>query len=532
MTEENREMLNHDMGIYNNFVSGGGKKICSLEVHPDDNYAMFDMPIDSFFKDLKPATRDYVISDNDIYVKIRGVILKYCNSKKLVLSNVPTLVGDTYDPANNANILIYTIYPNNHGRAISDLINLNFERWVVMKTLIENEHIIIEYDTRIVADLRSVKQHPKIRLYELLSPVVIDTPIVGLKSKAIKKPIMYISPEMEAIKIYQDLYSPDKFKEWESLMNYEGKLFELINKRANVGVFLKSTPITIGGALIETSEPDAQYNCTPCKIKKIRDLDILKYIILKDIVAFNKKVNNKYILVGHWAVDTIQYLYNKEAKIGEDYISSAGYKKLPTAYKKMVGSEGAIINSEKIQIISSNGQAVDIAIIMSLLSKYTKFKLSYRQQNPYIPNDFRVNRVTIYIKMPSIGNKIVEKPVIDIFNSGSFEMIPYVEKPFKDKMIYIGNMFVIMRFFMIDLWVLRIVLKLGLLTRSIFEEKMRHILHDVKKVRDPNLKWLTYSFGLDYIGYYDDYVVAKKIENVKNFAPPPYYPEKKILKKT
>jgi hypothetical protein len=149
--------------------------------------------------------------------------------------------------------------------------------------------------------------------------------------------------------------------------------------------------------------------------------------------------------------------------------------------------------------------------------------LAFKKQKLYLLDDFRSSRYTIYVCY-SIGNKTVEKPIMDIFNSGQFELIPYANATYQNTKYMIGNPYVLLRFLMIDMWIIRIICKLGLIQQQQLFQKIKKIMKHVKMIRSG--KWINEKFGLQYIGNYQDPSVAQKIKNMQTGMCYPYYPEK------
>ena len=122
---------------------------------------------------------------------------------------------------------------------------------------------------------------------------------------------------------------------------------------------------------------------------------------------------------------------------------------------------------------------------------------------------------------------------MDIFINGSYELIPWIssnrflnKKNAKYPTVKIGNPYLLLRFFMIDLWMLRIIYSKGLLNKSIVQQKIDSIWMSIRKIR--NAKKLggliNKSFNLEnYIGqYFNETIYYKTI--VKNQVVPNYYP--------
>jgi len=86
--------------------------------------------------------------------------------------------------------------------------------------------------------------------------------------------IYYISPELELISLYNNLYNPNKSDDWEDLLKLEEPLLKQVYGRAEI----------LGG------------DCKDCDVKRTNDINILKRLIVKELIS--KKM---YVLLGEWA---------------------------------------------------------------------------------------------------------------------------------------------------------------------------------------------------------------------------------------
>jgi hypothetical protein len=334
--------------------------------------------------------------------------------------------------------------------------------------------------------------------------------------------IQYMSPELEIIDVYHKLYSPEEADNWPDLVATESRLYNLLMSRVKASIF--------GGA----KEPAAR---SP---EDITDLQYLKYLVLSEFCC---EFIKDYVVVGHWALHAV------EASREENHRMKSSI--------------------EKIQIITAIDINNAIEEIVNFLGRYTNARVVSRIQDLHIPKDFRINRCTIYVGVPGKNGEIKEKAFMDIFNCGNFELIPYVpvslktqygsmirEEPRKfdrarrfDKsrgfdrtrkfkkhrrgggvscILKIGTPFVLLRFLVIDLWVLRMIHEMGHLTADMLKTKTKYILHVIESIKSPEMGLMDKVFGIDYVGVHKDYAISKKIDNLKSKPFFPYYPEKEM----
>ena len=107
----------------------------------------------------------------------------------------------------------------------------------------------------------------------------------------------------------------------------------------------------------------------------------------------------------------------------------------------------------RLQIISGNvDQSISQAKLMWPNAEIKKVDLA-------LPHDFRLEKRTVYVN---------KKPVMDIFNSAEYELVPYIGRP---KVNMIAHHYVICRFLLIDYWI-----------SVLFNTKRKNLLHLVKKI--------------------------------------------------
>ena len=219
--------------------------------------------------------------------------------------------------------------------------------------------------------------------------------------------------------------------------------------------------------------------CDPCKLKRTASINSLKKIVLENFVN-----GSEYVVLGEYGLRILS---------------------------------GDIKSHEKIQIVSKNRIEDDIKQLIEFIEKYTDYGITYRRQKIDIPKDFRTKKFTVYVEFPKLG-KTVQKAFLDIYNSAQFELIPYVKK---DGYL-VGNPFVLSRFLMIDLWIIRIIHKLGLIPQTFLTQKIILLIKMLKQIKA--LKWKSMVFGDKYIGNFEDYFISTKIDNLTQDFSYPYYP--------
>lgn len=165
------------------------------------------------------------------------------------------------------------------------------------------------------------------------------------------------------------------------------------------------------------------------------------------------------------------------------------------AYKEISGKTP---QNEKLQLLVPSGWTPDIVVqkLENLLRGVTKYKLSYKTEDVFIPKDLWLKRTTYYF---NIGDK--RAPIVDSYNSQDYEMVPY---NLSERGVKIGNPFVICRFLMIDRWVISVLVQLGVLNAQSAKNKIASIYRTIADIRTRE------GFGDQYDGVYKDINVEKR----------------------
>jgi len=282
-----------------------------------------------------------------------------------------------------------------------------------------------------------------------------------------EKNLLLMSSEIELIHIYHTLYNLEYVDDWEKNLDLEQKLLVKLNLRKTEG--------KLGGI----------------RCMNFRGIEPLKQAIMKDLLPYSE-----YVLIGTRAIDLVN------SKLQED--------------------------PEKLQIISPNKIENDINKLATILNKYTKLSISFREQNLRIPQDNRLKKYTIYLK--SGGFKSKERAIIDIYNATSYELVPFVMSQrfphCKLRNVKIANRFVVCRFLLVDLWVIRLIGAMGSLPESILVNKINKVFGYFEKIQNKNKTYRNKIFGICYAGQYVDSNISGKLEAKKTGLYYPFYPSK------
>lgn len=177
------------------------------------------------------------------------------------------------------------------------------------------------------------------------------------------------------------------------------------------------------------------------------------------------------------------------------------------AVEKLLGDRHS---SKRLQIICS-----DIDELMAEVKQYMKAEaVKYKFK---IPGDILLTKHTIYVHKNG-----KQQVLMEVYNSTFYELVPY---KLYDNIRY-GNLLVLMRFKLVDLYVLEILSELigGM------EKNIREILNQLHKIRNEIIKQMKNEpFNLfqlsDYGGIYlSDTLIRKKFFSSKKFKFVKYFP--------
>jgi hypothetical protein len=342
-------------------------------------------------------------------------------------------------------------------------------RTVALQTSIRHREFIIYVNTRLLFKIYSMDKYRGLQLISVMGPVKRK----GYFSDAI---LNVIPEEIQLIDIYRTLYSPSKSKFWSLDIETE----EIIYNQIRDSIEEKATEITGG----------ARFNRPACD-----------QILIHKIIATSSNV-----LIGDYALSLIA---EKSASINPSRLQ----------FISDVPIEDLVSRIEKV-LTSDKNAARKIGV--------DRVKISSVKYNIHIPSDFQITKHTLYA---IVGQD--QTPIADVFNSTTYEMIPYWIVSYDGKNIKIGNPFVLLKYQFIDIWILKLIMNIGNEKKEFLKTRIKSlILHTdylrelVKKLMASNVEKL---FQLEnYEGININELTAKKklIKEIgERFAN--YYPAQK-----
>lgn len=420
-------------------------------------------------KEFKKVVKVNRVSE---YETLYKVIEEYINRKPtLVLTDFKRIASFELDSP----VLLYEIYssePFLDGKELADKVYTDVGKYVVLNTNEYGKEFTLLYDSMVVCKIYGMLNYKGISLMNLISPVVIDGFWSSLK-------LRYLPPELELIDVYKRLYSPEYFEEWSDLVEIEKTLFNDVCSRNETGEI-------VGGVA--------------CTLRQVGELETLKILIVSKFL-----VERDIVLIGAWAIIEIAAgIFGK----GIAEVSGNTVKLHGEADKKCI---------EKVQVIIDCDIDKFMEELRVFVRKHSSVKLVCKEQPIHMIKEFRLVKHTVYVVFEDKCG-VVEKPLMDVYNAGCYSLIGYTTsqrfmvnkaEASYSKNIKVGNLFVILRFLMLDIWLLKIVQKLDFLTKDVLVKKINMILGYMKFLRKLNVV-KSKAFSDHYIGIYESESQAKK----------------------
>jgi hypothetical protein len=389
-------------------------------------------------------------------------------------------------------LILYTSNPFLHSIVLANTIHEKTRnKYVKLKTIKEHEEFAIDYQGRQLISVFKLDNY-KTTTHKLISAQVIN----GLN---------YFPAEIEIIDIYHQLYL---MNEYSNNVSNEEKLYNQVIKRREcnmiggfdkngkideIGGFDKNGKIDEIGGFDKNGKIDeiGGFDKGNCREARKEITEHIKITLVKDFIR-KKENSNKFIVLGVWA------------------------------YNWMLHGNEICANREKLQIMSILTPDEVLKTIRNYVNDILQANITMREQDLYIPKDFRTMRYTFYMTSKT-KHGIVDKPFMDLFNCANFEIIPY---DIKDG-LQIANKWVLLRFMFIDVWIIRFIKNIGLLDANVLDQKLTFMWKIIDYFRTLDES----TDAAHYTGTFISYDVAKKMDALKQkkFFPP-YYPEEAINK--
>ena len=123
----------------------------------------------------------------------------------------------------------------------------------------------------------------------------------------------------------------------------------------------------------------------------------------------------------------------------------------------------------------------------------------------------------------------VDKPFLDIYNCGSYEVIPYTKYTcrIRDPVnLKIGCQYIFIYILLIEMWVVKLLFRLKTIDDAIYSDKISNISSMIRWA-EKNLS----AYTKTYIGInFDEKIYQKLVISANQIKKTSYYPEKNMRK--
>ena len=298
--------------------------------------------------------------------------------------------------------------------------------WVIsLKTIVPFKKFDISINQRTLISFTTLnRMSDTVTVNDMIQPLTV-------KSYFEKKTILIMPPKFHLIDTYEMLYSPANTDDWSNQLHEEQRLFGYMQKIMNLQRQGKTA--RVGGEDIKINQP-------------LRNKVALK--LLQELFVNNPKI----MLLGEHAINMLT---------------------------------GSSIDTPIIHCMIDPSIAIDDLIkqiqpiVDDALGKHINIFSATR--NVQILGDFRLRRTSI-----KLGNSIDSKEIIYCYNSTEYDLIPtnrLLEKNDPSKIILIGNPFVLIRFMLIELWILVWISSMGKIDKSFALARSNSLISKVLGLR-------------------------------------------------
>ena len=331
---------------------------------------------------------------------------------------------------------------------------------------------------------------------------------------------LYTNVETDEI-IYKINVNGRRIAQFLPLIHIKGKDISVSLPKICSGIFTKTMLNCMGPEvrLIDTYQQLTSPNMVknwPSLLKNEHNLrqlllDTLRSKISQIFGGSSKQHNNN--IIQHIIQHIIQYLQSSNCV----FIGTRAIKYLNKETPKLY---------EKVQAITKYPLKEEATNIMKLL-KTKGIQINYKITSPHLPTDIKLQRLTIKYKHSSGKTE----SIADIYNSAEYSLIPFNIAPTQEK---IGTLFVLMRFCLIDIWILILIQKMGgYLTNEYVKIALNRIINEYESLSNIYKKTnKPFSENLSsYIGVYENPILYQKRQRIeKPKSRTYYYPGNTLVK--
>jgi hypothetical protein len=443
-------------------------------------------------EDTLARFQKHIIDDRKDYDKIMIIVSKYVSEHHIMIGGKNAANMICHNTIKDFTLTpeyffdLYTDNPLEHSRVICDkLYEATNNPMIYQMTNVPHKEFTIFVNTRALFKLYRVDRYRGVSLIDLIKPVKLKSPFGNSL-------LPTLSPELLLIDIYRQLYDPGKYKQWQDLLKIEDGLFNQL---------LGQDIMQITGGAEKTITRDMIHDEILQKFAKGKV--VIGHYAINAALGDTHKGRVSLLSKNNIADDVMELQHvldnmykgtNMRAKV----INEPHEVKLPMDFRVKKNIVRVYISDNKSGDNKSGGNAVS----GDTVSGGNADEISGEIDEWAIFNGGKVNGPR--------PNAIIN---FDIFNVAQFEIIPYSTFTFKGVELHRASHYVIMRFMLIDMWLLQIVSNISsetiddYVTRLLRERivNMKRMRKIISKMKPAEL------FPIDNLyGIYEDIDVAKK----------------------
>ena len=407
---------------------------------------------------LKTNINEYLrIERTTYYDNLFDFILNYVNNTDLIISDLELLLGQKiyWD-----NILIYALDAEATAIDLVKKLCKTYGNLFILRISEYDFTFYIEYKVRKMCTITKLIIYDKYAIDTIIAPTIIN--YNG------NKQLKLLPALIEIINLYDFLYDPKNYTEWENVL-------ENINK--------------------------------------------LEVMALKDIQS-NLKTNNEKLEVSPSFITT--KLLNNKNKMGK-----MGKKekilKVETLLEFVADTDYLIISNldnldkfnhdlEVLEIISKNDIDFDIEFLQKFLNKYD-ISIVYKERTLYIPKEHAMTKYNIYMQYNN-GKDIIKQRIMSIYNNTTYQLVNYENRVINGKLYKMVDSVTVIKFIYLSIWTNIIYHKISTYDDKVFKEFINTKLLLLKYYKSKmNINWQEKT---NFVGIYINPLVNKKILNIKN----------------
>lgn len=369
---------------------------------------------------------------------------------------------------------IYIADADKNAKALADLLYNSEHRYIDKNTIrLETKlrYKIYELwiEARQIARIYSLVDYRGIKLFMLLNPVraygyftaecnsngdKVLTDVAQQRLRSNNDKVYTMSSEIQLLDIYRRLYNPYPsarggiaYDTYDVLLDNEKKLYDviaddIINRAKGITEDIMSVSRPIEGG----SAPPVNHIIS---------------VIAKQLIKELSKINKDTVIVGDYALYQILPNYPKQERL--QILTTESMENIKTI---ITGIISAMSSRDK-----------DLSSVAGMKVVGVRYPLN-------LPNDIMIEKFSMYVV---IGGD--QTFICDVFNSPSYEMIPYVTLSLRsadisNNAVKYANLVVCLRFKFIDLYVTRLIHNLREGKDEFISKKINQIVSSIKLIRD------------------------------------------------